>query len=552
MGPLRGNRDTIKHLETRAERLHLSLPGSVLASTRELVVGGRTPPELAIGQAFESWLSQDATTRKKTGSFYTPVSVVDELLSKSLRPLLARRSRDDILKLRIIDPACGPGIFLLRAQRLIESRCIELGFQPGKKLRRQIAEKCLVGIDKNPGAIHAGRLAFDTVAEDTCPQLCIQDALLEPLNIGEDFDLVIGNPPWGQKAIRFTDTEKKQLRSKFAVAKGAFDPFALFVELAIGLLKPQGMWAMVLPDIVLLKNQQPIRDLILDSCEIEEIATLGRVFPSVNLDVVLMVAEKHSAPNPAHRIRISEERRSYKPIAQGTFKKLDGHKFNLFMTDEKLALVERLRSIGTFEDAFECHEGVHTGNARETLFTKTKEIATVPIIVGGKELAPFRLDWAGTYLRNNKSVLAADQYANLGRPEWFKNDKIVVRRTGDRVIAAVDQTGLYVSNNLFVMLPTTKAISPEFLWGAAALLNSNLMTWFYRTVQPRTGKLFAELKLCHLRRFPFPKQLGSILELGACAMNGTSTKGIDLASEDLFDLDSRERSLVANQGNKTL
>ena len=66
--------------------------------------------------------------RKTTGSYYTPDSLVQALLDSALDPVLDRaegRSEnpaDALLALRVIDPACGSGHFLLAAARRIASR----------------------------------------------------------------------------------------------------------------------------------------------------------------------------------------------------------------------------------------------------------------------------------------------------------------------------------------------------------------------------------------------------------------------------------------------
>ncbi|HRE12332.1 MAG TPA: TaqI-like C-terminal specificity domain-containing protein, partial [Ignavibacteria bacterium] len=94
------------------------------------------------------------------------------------------------------------------------------------------------------------------------------------------------------------------------------------------------------------------------------------------------------------------------------------------------------------------------------------------------------------------------EYAGLGKKEYFEIEKIVVRRTGDFVLAAVDYNKYYFSNNVFVCIPLK--INSYDLNFVVGLLNSKLMTWYYRTIQPRTGKLFAELKINQLKTFPLP------------------------------------------------
>ena len=74
-----------------------------------------------LGQAYEQFLGQ---VRNAGGIYYTPAPIVDHILDTTLSPLLNDRSpqsaagHDDTPNrhpLRVLDPSCGSGIFLLGA-----------------------------------------------------------------------------------------------------------------------------------------------------------------------------------------------------------------------------------------------------------------------------------------------------------------------------------------------------------------------------------------------------------------------------------------------------
>jgi hypothetical protein len=71
---------------------------------------------------------------------------------------------------------------------------------------------------------------------------------------------------------------------------------------------------------------------------------------------------------------------------------------------------------------------------------------------------------------------------------------------------AADREGRYASNNFFIVFPTQEC--GLTLSGLCALLNSPFMTWYFRAIEPRRGRVFAELKIKHLAAFPLP---GAIL-----------------------------------------
>ena len=85
------------------------------------------------------------------------------------------------------------------------------------------------------------------------------------------FDTVIGNPPWGQKAVDDSDEVKRYVRQRYPSAKGIYDLFRPFVERGVRLLCDGGIFGMVLPDIVLLKDYEATRRYLLENLTLDRI-----------------------------------------------------------------------------------------------------------------------------------------------------------------------------------------------------------------------------------------------------------------------------------------
>jgi hypothetical protein len=125
-------------------------------------------------------LTRTSTERKSTGSFYTPRAMTEFLVRRALHPLVTGRSSEDILKLRIVDPAMGSGAFLVAACRYLAialeralvhegaSRDTDDRRHHRAALRRLIAQRCLYGVDLNPMAVQLARLSLwlTTLARD--------------------------------------------------------------------------------------------------------------------------------------------------------------------------------------------------------------------------------------------------------------------------------------------------------------------------------------------------------------------------------------------------
>ena len=123
---------------------------------------------------------QHSARRKDTGTFYTPQPLAELVVRRALAPLVADACADDILTLRVIDPAMGSGAFLVAACRYLshayeralvnEGRCAETDLDPDARasIRRTVAARCLAGVDANPVAVQLARLSLwlTTLARD--------------------------------------------------------------------------------------------------------------------------------------------------------------------------------------------------------------------------------------------------------------------------------------------------------------------------------------------------------------------------------------------------
>ncbi len=144
--------------------------GSVYEGLLELV------PRLERGGAVFTFATEAAETkgnaRKVSGSYYTPDSLVQALLDSALTPLLdaTEAGAEDpvaaLLALRVVDPACGSGHFLLAAARRIAARvaAARTGGAPSpddyRHALRDVMGACIHGVDRNPMAVELTKVAL--------------------------------------------------------------------------------------------------------------------------------------------------------------------------------------------------------------------------------------------------------------------------------------------------------------------------------------------------------------------------------------------------------
>lgn len=120
--------------------------------------------------------------RKRTGAFFTPEHIVDDIVERTLAPVFDERSRRaskagrgalaQLLDLHVLDPAMGSGHFLVGAAAYLARRIANDPSYDGDltlaELQGLVTERCLYGVDVNPMAVEVARLALwlSTVRDD--------------------------------------------------------------------------------------------------------------------------------------------------------------------------------------------------------------------------------------------------------------------------------------------------------------------------------------------------------------------------------------------------
>jgi hypothetical protein len=133
--------------------------------------------------------------RKTSGSYYTPEDLVRLLILSALLPVIRDRlskattqqeKREALLAIRVLDPACGSGHFLLAAARrlALELARVEAGDdEPSEDLRRhclrEVVAKCIYGADKNPMAVELCKVALWIEAIEPGKPLSFLDAHIQ-------------------------------------------------------------------------------------------------------------------------------------------------------------------------------------------------------------------------------------------------------------------------------------------------------------------------------------------------------------------------------------
>jgi type I restriction-modification system DNA methylase subunit len=218
--------------------------------------------------------------RKEQGIYYTPKFVTDYIVKETVGRFIRENEAagyNKILNMKILDPACGSGSFLIRAYDELLNYHAKVRSKAALELeqidRMPILTRNIFGVDLDRQAVEIARLNLllrGLAERDHLPPLtdnikrgnslisgtekelkpyfgkdwkekspfCWEDEFKDIMT-GGGFDVVVGNPPY----VRIQSLPKEDadyFRSHYDSAFGSFDIYVLFIEKAIRLLKTSG------------------------------------------------------------------------------------------------------------------------------------------------------------------------------------------------------------------------------------------------------------------------------------------------------------------------
>lgn len=326
-----------------------------------------------LGHIFEQSISdlenikeEKVLRRKKEGVYYTPDYITDYICRNTIITYLSKKGVNTIDKLideysdnleeletkfkniKILDPACGSGSFLLKAvevlleiHREVQILKQDVGEYTAKKKAsmkrwqkrgikgdsqltlvkwneedeaREIIEKNIFGVDINEESVEITKLSlfFKIVKKnkkliDLSDNIKCGNSLIDnPDFAGEKafnwdkefpfkFDIIIGNPPYVKRQIISDQNQIKYFEEEYKSAFYNFDLYMLFVEKGANLLHEKGILGYILPSkFVTTKTGEGLRNFIDETCHIKQFVDFKQyqVFEDVTTYTCLIFIDK--------------------------------------------------------------------------------------------------------------------------------------------------------------------------------------------------------------------------------------------------------------------
>ena len=438
--------------------------------------------------------------RKQLGAFYTPEPLAEWVAAE----ILAAAAATNTQIRSVVDPACGDGALLSAMQRLA-----------GGTLDT-------TGIDIDPAA--ATRSSFNLGPDS---QVLVGDALSPNCQWGQGSpDAVIMNPPWGSE---LPQTRCSYRDNGYRLASGQFDISDLFVERALRITRRGAILGFILPDAVFQADHQGLRELLLDHTLLL-IARLGEgVFEGVYRSTVVIVLQQGAAeanhlieclqiPSSQRRL-LREGELSFKDVKdlhshrvpQARFAGNPGSVFNIAQTESDYGMFQKFSRRPAFNWTRRVHlgRGVEIGKQGITVscsvcgthraappvpHTITCVSCAAPIgedsprhkivaesteepewypLIAGEDVDRY---WA-TPGRSIRLGVSGIRYKPM---EHFASKKLLIRKTGVGLRAAIDESGAALTQTVFYVVAASRQDEwlLDYLQG---IINSRpMLAWYLR------------------------------------------------------------------------
>jgi hypothetical protein len=505
-------------------------------------------------------LSEERAAKKADGIYYTPPAVVDYILTHSVVALLEReREVTRAAQLRVLDPCCGAGSFLIRLYRLLlhwfRERYVAEGAERfPQALRRdgqgrwrltlaegrRILLEQIYGVDLDRCAVEVTRLSLFLLLLEECtssarervqaarvlPRLEMTircgNALGSPLSPEVTpfhwqiafpqvfkrqtqsgtggFDAVIGNPPYlfGEQRPQ---TARPYLEAAFTLARRQYDACWLFIEQGLKLTRRGGRFAFVVPDALLARDEARQARATLLREGLLRVYHCGPVFRAC-VSAAVLVVERGTQPSTIACDVPAPAAAS--PASEGL----------PALPVYTRALCSRQRFLDDAGHRLLVHVSDEEAALLARLEREGEPLGQRVHISRGEEIGKRHVAATGPL-----PILAGDNVTRyyiapptrfvhtLTKPaSCYQAPKIVVVKTGRRCVAALETAGLATMQSLYNLHLLDERLAYEAL---LAILNSRLIDYYLYKTFTAYKRLFPQLNQTTLAAIPLPRHLAA-------------------------------------------
>ena len=469
-------------------------------------------------------ITENHTHKKEQGIYYTPTYIVDYIVRNTLGELLEKKNVN-IEEIKVLDPACGSGSFLIKAFDVLNEHYqqndkdysqTQLDFKTGTTFTRKvkIIQDNIFGVDLDKQAVEIAQLNLLLKIAEKGHRLPLLERNIRQGNsliddetiagneafkwekeFGEiiangGFSVVVGNPPYGAE---LSETERNFVSQKFKFAGANKNTALLFIEKSLGLINENGHFGMIVPKSLAFSQLWKLgRELI--KKHLTKVVDVSKAFEEVLLEQMIIILDK------------SVETKEY--VLQDIFSKesISIDKKFIDSTDSIILHGEK-RDFEIFKKMNQSSKYLSdiSKTSRGLPFQKylVRDKTKYPV-VKGKTISRYNFWFGGEFLPEDV-VEGNKNKANFLQQPKILSQRIVahVMKPKDHIIimSALDREGLMNVDTVENTVLTDENYSLEFL---LCLLNSKLVSWYaYRYIFSKAIRTM-DLDNYYLGKIPLP------------------------------------------------
>ena len=364
-----------------------------------------------------------------------------------------KRYKEAIKNIKVLDPACGSGVFLITAfefllqqTNMIDEKLLDLTGEQDlfSDTTRYILENNIFGVDLNRESVEITKLSLWLKSANKNKTLTTLEnnikcgnSLIKDKEIAKDlvfdwekefpevfknggFDIVIGNPPYvRQETIKEI---KPYLEQNYRVYTGVADLYCYFYELGYNLLKDNGYLGFITSNKWFrAKYGEKLREFLLNNTEFYNIVDYNgtKIFEGATVDSNILIFKKNIVKNSIFSLQIADtEAIEYEQ------EKLSKESFT-FINQNEDSIKEKIERIGKplKEWDININRGITTGlndafiidkETRDKLLEEDyKNSEIIKPLLRGKDIEKYNINYADLYLINSHNGKAGKGAINI-------------------------------------------------------------------------------------------------------------------------------------------
>lgn len=522
---------------------------------------------------------QKKSKRKKDGIFYTPQYITKYIVENSIKNWLDDKRKelgeDDLPKLnekdyifdiakknytknyrkhiefwqqyreavrniKIIDPACGSGAFLITAfefllnyNKYLDDKIFDLVGTSDlfSDRTKKILQNNIFGVDLNKESVEITKLSLWLKTADKNKTLaslennikCGNSLIDDPEIAGNlafnwekefpeifangGFDIVVGNPPYG---VNFDDKTKKYLL-EFDKLVPDYEIYIYFISLYRKILKNNGYLSYIFPNTFLSTLfGKKYRENLFNTITVKEIIDLSNDNTFVDASVrTIIFSFKNILENSDIKFLKTRDKTFYSfkdYLKNEVMENIENIASLFFQNKKEKEIISKIKNNQKLADFFEVSQGLipydkYRGHDEYTIknriwHSNVKKDETYKKELKGEDVKQYLLNW------NNELWISYGEWLAAPRErKFFVNKRILIREiTKDKLFACYTEEEFYNTPSLINVINEKDILELKYI---LTIINSKLLGWYHNKTSPKANKgLFPKILVNDVRNLP--------------------------------------------------